>query len=221
VESGSRLPQSKDVPSLGGLLVVTIPNTVDGLDDTGLGGVGFYSFSELGNVLVEGSAGGVVVGAPALVEEGVSVEGSASVIVEEFEDGDVAEGEFDDEVVAVGPEFGGDDFEVVEEEAVVFGFFGLRFGGEGAAGDGSDAGHDFFDAEGFDDEVVGADFETDDFVNFFGFGTDEEDGYLGIAFADFAADVVAVGLGHHDVEADEFRAFGLVKFEGGISIASG
>ena len=102
MESGSRLPQSKDVPSLGGLLVVTIPNTVDGLDDTGLGGVGFYSFSELGNVLVEGAAGGVVVGAPALVKEGVAVEGSTPVVVEEFQDGDVAEGEFDDEVIAIG-----------------------------------------------------------------------------------------------------------------------
>ena len=103
------------------LLIVPIPDTVYRLDDAGIGRVGFYAFAELGNVLVEGAAGRVVVGAPALVEEGVAVQGSTPVVVEEFKDGDVAEGEFDDEVITIGPEFGGDDFEGVELEAVVLG----------------------------------------------------------------------------------------------------
>ena len=44
-----------------------------GFDDSRFCGIIFYTFAELGNVLVEGAAGGVVAGAPALIEKGVPV----------------------------------------------------------------------------------------------------------------------------------------------------
>lgn len=70
-----------------------------------------------------------------------------------------------------------------------------------------DAGEDFAHAEGFGDVVVGAEFESDDGVDFFGFGGEKEERNLRVVTANSFADFVTVEFGHHDVETDEIWTF--------------
>ena len=190
---------------------------MDGLDDGWVFWVVFDALAQLGDVLVEGAAVGQVVEAPGVAEEGVSVKDFAGVLVEDFEQFDVAQAEVDLVVGAVAAEFVGVDFQIADGEGAFFGFGGFLL--EAATGDGANAGADFTDAKGFHDVVVGAEFETEDAVDFFGFCADENDGDLVVLFADFAADVVAVHAGQHDVEAGEVGVFGLEEFESGFAVA--
>ena len=91
----------------------------------------------------------------------------------------------------------------------------------GASKDGADAGEDFADAEGFGDVVVGAEFQPDDGINFFGFGSEEEKGDLGVFASDAPADFVAIQLGHHDVEADEVGLLGVIEADGFLAVRGG
>lgn len=102
-------------------LLKSISGAVDGFYNCGVCGVGFDAFAELGNVLIEAAGVGEVVAAPSGVEEAVSVYYFAFVLVEVFEDGDVAWAEVVGFFIAVGAEFVGDDFQIVHGETVGFG----------------------------------------------------------------------------------------------------
>ena len=71
----------------------------------------------------------------------------------------------------------------------------------------TDSRHDFPDAERFNDEIVGSQFEAHNFIDLFRLGTDENDGDVRVCRSDRSADVVAAAFGHHDVQANKVWNF--------------
>ena len=96
---------------------------MDGFDDFGVGGIGFYLFAELGDVLVEGAAVRKVIHAPGVIVELVAGDHLGGTVVEELQDFEVAQGELDFVVVAEGAQFGGKDFEGAKGEVGAEGGF--------------------------------------------------------------------------------------------------
>ena len=86
---------------------------------------------------------------------------------------------------------------------------------------GADAGEEFVFAEGFAEEVVGAEFEAEDDIDFFGLGGDKHDGNFAVVLANFTADIVAGFLWHHDVEKEEIDGVPGPEVDRGGSIGSG
>jgi hypothetical protein len=69
--------------------------------------------------------------------------------------------------------------------------------------DGLDTGEEFFRQEGFGDIVICADSEAFEDIFFQGFGSEEDNGHIGIFGPYFAGEAKAVHFGHHDVEDTE------------------
>ena len=97
---------------------------------------------------------------------------------------------------------------------------GWHFGAFGrAAEDGCDAGHEFEDAEGFDDIIVRSELQSFDAVGFFASGGEHDGGDARAFFFHDGQYFEAVGLGHVDVEQGEVDMLGEEDFEGLAAVA--
>ena len=71
--------------------------------------------------------------------------------------------------------------------------------GADATGYSANSSDDFFHTEWLHNKVVGAQFQPKHFVDFFGFGTDENDGYRVVNRTYTSAKVIPIHTGHHNV----------------------
>src|SRR5687767_5458443 len=150
----------------------------DGVDDAGVA-VFFELVAEVVDVDVEDVGEAVVFGAPdGFVELGAG-EDLPGAGHEGAEEGELAGGEVEDVAGAGRAAGGGVELDVGEAEDG----FGAR---AGAADDGTDAGEQFGEAEGFGDVVVGAAVEAFDAVGDRVAGGDHDDGDVGAGLAQLA-----------------------------------
>src|SRR5690606_38336389 len=96
--------------------LVAVTDAVDRADNDRVARVALDPFPQLRDVLIQGAAVGDVVHPPAEVEEHVARNHLAASIVEQLEDGHVAQAEVDGGVAAAGPKLGGVHREVVQRE---------------------------------------------------------------------------------------------------------
>ena len=93
----------------------------------------------------------------------------------------------------------------------------LRDGG--AALDGAEAGQEFFEGEGLGEVVVGAGIEAADEVRDGILGGEHEQGRGDVLGAQTLGDLVAVELGHHDVEDDDIEFVIAGEFKALVAVA--
>src|SRR6185436_3315255 len=155
---------------------------------------------------------------PQAVEERVPIHDPPGELVQQPQDPHLPQRQIIRDLAPAGAELGGEDLEVGHGEGRGV---GGAAGAQAAAGDGADAGHHLLDAEGLDDEVVAAQLQADHPIDLLGLGADEDDGDVGIAGADGAADVVAVRARHHDVEEHEVGRLGLVQAHRLLAVGGG
>ena len=180
------------------------------------GGIGLEVFSEFGDVDVHAACGEVGVVLPDFLEGGVAVDELVEVDGEDAEevtffgcetldvvaDGEGLMDEVESEVA---------DFEDVFVRAVFV---------EGAAHGGVEASEEFFHGEGLGDVVVGADFETFEFVFFKVFGGEEDDGDFFVDFSNILSDSETVFEGHHDIKDAGIDVFGIEEGGGVVAVFS-
>ena len=80
--------------------------------------------------------------------------------------------------------------------------------------------HQLIRIERFDDVIVGATIEAGDLVDGLVAGSQHENGNGAFA-ADRAADLEAIGAGHHDVEDEQIDGFSADDVEGGVATIRG
>ena len=177
-------------------------------------GEGFIEFlAEAADVDVDDVGVAVEVHVPDLFGDEGAGEDFAGAAGEECEEGEFLGAEVETFAGAGGLVADEIDFEIGDGEEI-----GLACAG--AAEDGADAGEEFREGEGFDEVIVGAEFEAFDAV-FDGIaGGEEEDGDGGAGAAEFLEDGPAVEAGEHDVEDDEGVLVGAGEVEG-IEAAGG
>src|SRR5688572_28368527 len=96
-----------------GSAVEAIPHAAHGLDDGRLPGVALDLLAELGDVLIEGAAVGVVITAPAGAKELIAAQDLSPAIMKNLQDLDLAQAELDDRAVSPArAELAGDDLEI-------------------------------------------------------------------------------------------------------------
>ncbi len=118
--------------------------------------------------------------------------------MEQREDLGFAWREVDGFAGAFGAEFERVDGEIVHRE------FPRRLAARiRAAEGGADAGEEFVFAEGLADEIVRAELQPHNHVDLLAFRGEKKHGHLRIGGAHAAADLVAVEVRHHDVEAEQ------------------
>lgn len=159
-------------------------------------GVGFEFLAELDDVGIDGAGIGEGFIAPDGVEDLIAGEGAIGILEEVDEEVVLGGGELD-LLAAAGDDAAVDvDFGIGELEDL-----GL-FGG-GAAQEGANAGEELAAAEGFDDIVVGADFEEEDFVDLVADGGEDEDGGADVGAAELFADFGTGHAGEAEVDDEE------------------
>jgi hypothetical protein len=193
---------------LGG--VEAIADGAEGFDfDGGVGGL--EAVAEAGDVDVDGAGVAVEALAPDVVEEVVAGEDDAGVGGEGGEEVELFGAEGD--LCTGDEEAAGVEVEVEVAEVDLAGGMGRwSDGARDAAEDGADADDEFLGVEGFGQVIVGAEFETFDFVAVVVEGGEHDDGDVG-GGTEAAADAAAVETGEHEVEDDEVDGGG-VCFEG-------
>jgi len=135
----------------------------------------FDAFSQLRYVLVERATVREIVLAPTMPKDDSSVQRATGVFEEQLQNTNVAETKFNHILAPSSPQFGWDDSQSAHIE------FGghIRLPRTTASSDRLDPSHNFPDTEGFDNEIVGTDFESHQSVKLFRFRADEDDGNIG------------------------------------------
>ena len=82
---------------------------------------------------------------------------------------------------------------------------------------GFDPGYQFFGVEGFDDIVVCAQLQPQNFVKDFSFCGEHDDGHIRFV-PDLPADLVTVDTREHKIEKDQIGTVGIKSFEGFLSV---
>lgn len=147
-----------------------------------------------------------IVKAPHLVEELIARENAVAIRGKEVEELELLRGNVDCLAVELQLVFLQADFDILEFYDFVV--RGLRVGIV-TAEHRLDSRGEFLHIEGLDDEVIGAELETEHFVEHFALRGNHDNRLRG-NLTDFAADLPAVFFRHHDVEQDEI---GFVHFE--------
>lgn len=195
-----------------------IAGATNGFDEIVAGGITAGEFTaEAGDVHVERAIEGMELAAEDGLGEELALDDFAGRAHEDFEESELDVGEIDGRVVLENGARGGIEDEVFDDEG---GGFRRGGGGGGAATDGADAGEELTSVEGLGEVVVGTHLETDDAIDVFAAGGEEEDG-VGGGGADALEDFEAVDAGEHDVEEDHGPGAGARGFEAVVAAMDG
>ena len=171
---------------------------MDGLEITGMLGVGLELGAERGDVIVDRAGGGERGVTPDDIEEPFAGDRLAIGFGEEPEHGELAGGQVQRSATADGGLSNEIDADRPEVQ-IADGFAGWL----GTTQQRADAGQEFARAEWFDEIIVGARIEAGDAILDLALGGEHEDRHGNGESAQLGAEGESIELGQHDVEQDE------------------
>ena len=194
-----------------------VARAANGLHAVVVGRISCEFTAQAADVHVEAAIEGIEFSAEHGLSEGLALDNFSRRAHEDFEQGELDVGEFDEGVVLANGAGGGIEDQVFDDEGG--GFVGCD-GRGGATADGADAGEQLAGVEGLGEVVVGTHLEADDAVDVFAAGGEEKDA-VGGRGADAFEDFEAVDAGEHDVEEDHGPGAGARGFEAGVAAVDG
>jgi hypothetical protein len=173
--------------------------------------LGFELLAETNDVRIDGAGVGEGFVAPDRIQNDVAFEDAVRVLKEERQQVVFGWREFERFALA------GDHapFEIDFGIGKTDGNVGIR---RGTAEDSVDAREKFARTEGFDDIVVGADFEEKDFVHFLADGAEDDQWSLDAGGAELLADLNAAHAGEAEVDEDQIGFMDESAFEAGLAV---